>query len=200
MKLLLTTLLLAIAPVASAETLHFTWTKPANIATNPVSGYNIYQGASAAEATAKTNKIVDGGPLNSPDVLSYDITISAPGTYYFAMDSWFCDASGCAVSAATPAVAYTVAAPAPVTPPATTPPTPTPAPPANLTIVTVATIAYDLQKSANKYALVSIGTVPLGIACKTGMDAMGMHVIADRTKAVIKAGTARPQAVLAKCG
>ena len=201
MKLLLCILLLGCTHISVADTLHFTWAKPPNITTNPVSGYNIYQGSTAAEATGKVNKIVDGGPLNSADVLSYDITITAPGTYYFAMDSWFCDSSGCTESAATPAVAYTVAAPAPVQPPATVPTaTPVPAPPANLQIVTTATVAYDMRKSKNKYALVAIGTVPLGIACRPGMDAMGMNVIADNLKAVMRPGVTRPQAVLAQCG
>jgi hypothetical protein len=77
--------------------------------------------------------------------------------------------------------------------PATVEPAPNPA-----VLKTVDTLAYEVTKSTNAINLASVGTVPLGVACKPQYDANGLNVV-PRDLVKFKS-TTRPLVVVAKCG
>lgn len=75
-------------------------------------------------------------------------------------------------------------------------------PPGPPVSVTIDTVAYKLDLGyANQIKVAQIGTVPLGLACKPNMYAMGLNVLSDRSKVTLTPGTtSRPLTTLGKCG
>ena len=62
-------------------------------------------------------------------------------------------------------------------------------------------IGYQINLGSNNRIYFSrVGTVPIGLKCNTGMDAMGKHVIKSRDWLVLDAGKTRPRQVFATCG
>lgn len=65
-------------------------------------------------------------------------------------------------------------------------------------IVTVETVAYEIVKRSDTLALVAVGTVERGIACKAEQSANGFNVVPRNS--VKFTATERPLVVVAKCG
>lgn len=117
--------LLVTAPVYATD-VTLTWVAPTANADGStpalVGGYNIYSAATDAALTALPDT-QHGGKANSVGkVLTYTYKSVAPGTYYYAITTWYCaDSTNCAESAQSAHVSVTVSPPAKVPgPPANT--------------------------------------------------------------------------------
>jgi hypothetical protein len=149
---------------------------------------------------------VDGTPLAASDVASYEVEASLLGS-----STWVKIAT---VNAPTQGynrtgikpgevwqyrltlvtVSGTRSAPSNVqVGPATTEPAPN-----SVTLKTVDTLAYEINKSTDALALNAVGTVALGVSCKPEYDANGLNVV-PRDQVKFKS-TTRPLVVVAKCG
>lgn len=119
-------LALATSPIQAAD-VTLTWTAPtanADGSTPPViGGYNIWLAGTDAALTALPDTMHGGTPAAKPgNVLAYTFKGVLPGTYFYAVTTWYCvDASNCAESRQSAHVSATVSAPTKVPgPPATT--------------------------------------------------------------------------------
>lgn len=125
--LCLVLLILSIA-AAHATDVTLTWSAPtvnSDGSTPPlIGGYNIYVASTDAALTALPDTL-HGGKTNSVGkVLTYTYKSVAPGTYYYAVTTWYCAGTGnCAESAQSAHVSTTVS-----------PPVKTPGPPVNTKI------------------------------------------------------------------
>lgn len=105
MKTLFALLLLAI-PAAQAADVTLTWTAPTANTDGSVpaliGGYNLYSASSEAALAAGTK-------LSVGNVLTYTYHNVAPGTYVYAVTTWYCVTAGnCAESAQSAHVSTTI--------------------------------------------------------------------------------------------
>jgi hypothetical protein len=124
-------LILFLSQVSHAADVTLTWSAPtanSDGSTPPViGGYNIYSASTDAALTALPDTI-HGGKTNSVgNVLTYTYKNVAPGTYYYAVTTWYCapgqTGTACSESRQSAHVSTTVA-----------PPQRVPGPPANTKI------------------------------------------------------------------
>lgn len=108
--------LLASVALAAPPSVTLTWTAPtanSDGSTPPLlGGYNIYVANTDAALTALPDTL-HGGKANSVGIgLSYTYTNVAPGTYFYAVTTWFCTpAKVCVESPQSAHVSTTVAVP-----------------------------------------------------------------------------------------
>lgn len=112
--LLLVTLLVMVLQVAHATDVTLTWTTPTanSDGTKPATfeGFNIYRGTALPLIIGKTPGPIAGSstkPL-SPTTLTYTDKTVPPGTYYYAVTAWHCEATGCTESLPTVTGATTI--------------------------------------------------------------------------------------------
>lgn len=107
------------APPAQATDVTLTWTAPTTNSDGStpalIGGYNIYAASTDAALTALPNSLAGGKPNSVGKVLTYTYKAAAPGTYFYALTTWYCPPTGgqaaCVESAQSAHVTTTVTAP-----------------------------------------------------------------------------------------
>lgn len=116
MKILLACLLTGLATTAHAADVTLTWAAPTSNTDGSIpaliGGYNVYSAPTDAALTALPNTQAGGKALSVGNVLSTTLKGVAPGTYVYAVTTWYCASAGnCAESAQSAHVSTTIAAP-----------------------------------------------------------------------------------------
>lgn len=110
--------LVLLAQVSHAADVTLTWLAPTantDASTPPlIGGYNIYVAGTDAALTALPNTLMAGGKaLSVGNVLTYTYKNVAPGTYFYAVTTWYCTPAPqtCSESVQSAHVSTTVSAP-----------------------------------------------------------------------------------------
>lgn len=174
--------------IAKAGDATLTWAPPTQrvdgspLPIEELAGYTILVGAAPRAYTQA--KTIEGGAVTSDT-----ITGLGPGTVYFAIVARTTDGLQSNPSAE---VSKTFEGS----------PAPPPEPPAGLTVQEVARAVYSFQNTANRIALVPVGTVPAGTPCDGAQvvrDSNGVLGYVVPNEAVAWAGSVRSEVVVAEC-
>jgi len=169
---------------------HLSWIPPTTntdgSTLTDLAGFNLYRGATAS-ALAKVKSV-------GKAVTSYDDASLAAGTYVYAATAVNAASAESAKSATVSQVVGGLNATASATAAVQS----VPNPPTGL-IVTEIT-AYKMRQSPDAFSFVAIGTVPLGTACNSELNADGMHVVPRASIKLASKFDTLPLIVYAKCG
>jgi hypothetical protein len=117
-KILLSLAAMLLIPLAFAAppSVTLTWSAPvanSDGSTPPlIGGYNVYVANTDSDLTALPNTLNGGKPISVGNVLTYAFTSVVPGTYFYAVTTWYCSTGHvCVESPQSAHISTTVAAP-----------------------------------------------------------------------------------------
>lgn len=177
-------MVISMTAMARAGEAKVSWTAPTQrvdgSALDNLAGYRVLWGTAPRNYSAEAL-------INDPSTLTYTILELPPGTHYFAVTAFDADGLESAYSAE---VSKTI-----ITPP--------PLPPGDVIVLDEERVAYTLERTVDRIALVPVGTVPPGTECDSSQfvrDSNGIQANVVPKSAVVWAGTVRTEVALADCG